>query len=143
MLTTHLIHPHILGALGAAGHGSQVLVADGNYPFSTGAPPGATRVYLNLVPGVVDAVTVTAALAASVPVEATVTMRPDTGEEPAIVADFRTVLPSGTPMSTLSRTDFYRAARGVDVALVIATAEQRLYGNLLLTIGVRAPDSRR
>jgi L-fucose mutarotase len=43
-------------------------------------------------------------------------------------------------MSTLARTDFYQAARGLDVALVVATAEQRLYGNLLLTIGVRAPD---
>ncbi len=142
MLTTHLLHPQILGALGAAGHGSQVLVADGNYPFSTGSPPGATRVYLNLVPGVVDAVTVTAALAVTVPVEAAVTMRPDTDDEPAIVADFRSALPPGTPMSTLARADFYRAARGVDVALVVATAEQRLYGNLLLTIGVRAPHGR-
>jgi len=140
VLTTHLLHPQILGALGAAGHGSRILVADGNYPFSTGSPPGAARVYLNLVPGVVDAVTVTAALAATVPVEAAVTMRPDTEDEPAIVADFRSTLPAGTPMSTLDRPDFYQAARGVDVALVVATAEQRLYGNLLITIGVRAPD---
>jgi L-fucose mutarotase len=142
VLTTHLLHPQILGALGAAGHGSQILVADGNYPFSTGSPPGAIRVYLNLVPGVVDAVTVAAALAVTVPLEAAVTMRPDTGAEPSIVADFRSALPPGTPMSTLARTDFYQAARGADVALVIATAEQRLYGNLLLTIGVRAPDGR-
>ncbi len=140
MLLTHLLHPQILGALGGAGHGSRILVADGNYPFGTGSPPTATRVYLNLVPGVVDAVTVTAALAATVPVEAAVTMRPDTGEEPAIVGDFRSVLPPGTPMSTLERSQFYGAARGVDVALVVATAEQRLYGNLLLTIGVRPPD---
>lgn len=140
MLTTHLLHPRILGALAAAGHGSRVLVADGNYPFSTGSAPGATRVYLNLVPGVVDAVTVTAALAAAVPVEAAVTMRPDTDDEPPIVADLRAALPPGTPMSALARGEFYEAARGVDVALVVATAEQRLYGNLLITIGVRPPD---
>jgi L-fuconate dehydratase len=54
MLTTTLIHPQILAALASAGHGSQVLVADGNYPFSTGAPAGAEWVFLNLAPGLLD-----------------------------------------------------------------------------------------
>jgi L-fucose mutarotase/ribose pyranase (RbsD/FucU family) len=31
---------------------------------------------------------------------------------------------------------FYEAGRQPDVALVIQTGEQRIYGNLLLTIGV-------
>jgi D-ribose pyranose/furanose isomerase RbsD len=51
MLKGSLIHPEILRVLGAAGHGSQVLIADSNYPFSTGAHPDAARVYLNLTPG--------------------------------------------------------------------------------------------
>ena len=33
----------------------------------------------------------------------------------------------------------YDAARSEDVGIVVATGEQRLYGNLLLTVGVRAP----
>lgn len=35
MLKTKIIHPDILAALARAGHGSRVLIADGNYPFST------------------------------------------------------------------------------------------------------------
>jgi L-fucose mutarotase len=37
----------------------------------------------------------------------------------------------------MDRFAFYAAARGDDVALVVATGEQRVYANLLLTIGVR------
>jgi L-fucose mutarotase len=51
MLRTQLIHPQILGALAEAGHGSQVLISDGNFPHVTATPPGARRVYLNLSPG--------------------------------------------------------------------------------------------
>ena len=40
MLKTRLLHPGILRALGEAGHGAQVLIADGNYPLGD---PLATR----------------------------------------------------------------------------------------------------
>ena len=39
----------------------------------------------------------------------------------------------------MGRFEFYDAARDSDVALVIATGEQRVYANLLLTIGVVPP----
>jgi L-fucose mutarotase len=45
MLKTTLLHPEILYALGAAGHGSKVLISDGNYPHTTGSNPAATRVF--------------------------------------------------------------------------------------------------
>ncbi|NLD72046.1 MAG: RbsD or FucU transport, partial [Chloroflexi bacterium] len=51
MLKYTLTHPEILAALGTAGHGSQILIADGNYPFTTGSSPTAKRVYLNLTRG--------------------------------------------------------------------------------------------
>ena len=35
MLNTPLVHSDILSILGRAGHGSKILIADGNYPFST------------------------------------------------------------------------------------------------------------
>ena len=62
MLTGRLLHPGILAALAGAGHGSLVLVADANYPATTTRGPNAAVVHLNLTPGVVDAVTVVAAL---------------------------------------------------------------------------------
>jgi L-fucose mutarotase len=140
VLTTRLLHPQLLAALGAAGHGSQVLIADGNYPFSTRANPAAERVYLNLVPGVVDAVTVLEALAGVIPIEAAQGMGPDDGAEPAIFTRFRQHLPAEVAIERLGRSDFYEAARGREVCLVVATAEQELFANLLLTVGVRPRD---
>ena len=43
MLKGKLIHPEILDALGKAGHGSKILIADGNYPFATAAAPRARQ----------------------------------------------------------------------------------------------------
>ncbi|HEO71629.1 MAG TPA: RbsD or FucU transport [Candidatus Hydrogenedentes bacterium] len=141
MLTTRLIHPEILAALAGAGHGSQVLIADGNYPFTTGSNPAARRVYLNLTRGFAPVDEVLAVLAASVPIEAAHVMVPDDGPEPAIFASFRDVLPEGVGLQPLGRFEFYDAARGSDVALVLATGEQRIYANILLTIGVVPPDA--
>ena len=53
MLKGKLIHPQVLEVLGRAGHGSQILIADGNYPFANKLGPNARLVSLNLSPGVV------------------------------------------------------------------------------------------
>lgn len=140
MLKTTLLHPEILFALGSAGHGSQILIADGNYPFATKSNPAAERVFLNLRPGLVDASEVLRALAGAIPVEAAQVMATADGSEPAIWAEFRDLLP-GLPLEPLERFAFYDAASTSDVALVIATGEQRIYANLLLTIGVVPPPS--
>lgn len=139
MLRYTLTHPEILAALGAAGHGSQVLIADGNYPFSTGAHPAARRVFLNLAPGLLSATDVLAALASAIPVEAAHVMAPDAAPEPGIFAEFRALLP-GVELQPLGRFPFYEAARGPSTALVIATGERRVYANILLTIGVVPPE---
>lgn len=134
MLLQPLIHPPLLHALAAAGHGSQVLIADGNYPVATGVHPRAQVIHLNLQPGLLDAVTVLRALLSAVPVEGAAVMSPD-GHDPELFVHFQTALP-GITLERLRRTDFYAAARGVDVAAVVATGEIRHFGNLLLTIGV-------
>ncbi len=36
------------------GHGSRVLLADGNFPFATHTNPAAAHVYLNVRPGLVN-----------------------------------------------------------------------------------------
>jgi L-fucose mutarotase len=138
MLTTKLIHPTILGTLGASGHGSGILIADGNYPFITRANPAAERVYLNLMPGMLTVPQVLEALISAIPIEAAHVMTPDDGSEPGIYADFRRLLP-GVELEKHMRFPFYDLARGSDVSLVIATGEQRIYANILLTIGVVPP----
>ena len=140
MLTHPLTHPQILSTLGQAGHGSQVLIADGNYPFSTGSNPNAERVYLNLTRGFAPVDEVLAVLVEAIPVEAAHVMSPADGSEPPIFAQFREALGGDMPLQAYERFAFYEAARGRDVALVIATGEQRIYANILLTIGVVSPD---
>jgi len=138
MLKTKLLHPEILAALGGAGHGSKVLIADGNFPFGTGANPAAKRAYLNLAPGLVTVTDVLKVLIDAIPIEAAEVMQPASGPEPTIFAEFRNLLP-GLELKPLGRFEFYDTARERDVTLVITTGEQRIYANLLLTIGVVMP----
>ncbi|HEY4753290.1 MAG TPA: RbsD/FucU family protein [Candidatus Limnocylindrales bacterium] len=138
MLKTRLLHPEILAALGEAGHGAQVLIADGNYPLATRSNPAAYRVFLNLEPGKLTVTEVLDVIAEAIPVEAAHVMGPDDGSEPSIYADFRELLPD-IQLTRLGRFEFYDMARGADCALAIATGEQRIYANILLTIGVVQP----
>ena len=41
MLKHTLLHPGLLSALASSGHGGQVLLADGNYPYTTIKHPQA------------------------------------------------------------------------------------------------------
>jgi len=135
MIKYKLTHPEILAALASAGHGSRVLIADGNYPFATGSNPSAPLVFLNLTRGFAPVDEVLALLVDAIPIEAAHVMMPDEGPEPPIFESFRRVLPEDVHLETLGRFAFYDAAREDDVALVIATGEQRIYANILLTIG--------
>jgi len=137
MLNHTLIHPAILEAIGSAGHGSRVLIADGNYPASTKCGENSELVYLNLTPGSPTVTLVLDALITAIPVEAAQVMAPDTGPEPAIFAEFRERLAPVT-LEARSRFQFYEEAGGPDTCLTIVTGEQRIYANLLLTIGVRS-----
>lgn len=139
MLKTPLLHPQILGALGSAGHGSQVLIADGNYPFSTQSPPGADFVFLNLAPGKLTVTDVLEPILQVLPIESYAVMDTPSGmEKPAIFNEFDTML-TGVTQNRLDRFAFYEAASSPQTALVIATGEQRIYANILLTIGVIPP----
>lgn len=139
MIDAKLIHPQILSALGSAGHGSTILIPDGNYPFETGANPLAERVYLNLAPGIVTVTDVLEAVLSVTPVEAARVMARHDGEEPSIYAEFRQLLPDDVALEPMERFDFYDEAKREDCCLVIATGEQRVYANILLTIGVVDP----
>lgn len=138
MLRYRLLQPDILRALGEGGHGARVLIADGNYPLSTGSPAGARRVYLNLAPDRLRVTDVLEVLVDAVPFEAAHVMMPESGDEPSIFAEFRALLAS-VPLQPLDRFAFYDAARSPDLILAIATGERRVYANLLLTVGVVPP----
>lgn len=138
LLKSQLLHPEILAALAGGGHGAQVLIADGNYPSSTHAAPNARRVYLNLAPGTVSATEVLRVIAAAIPIESAQVMQPADGRDAPIFTEFRTLLP-GLTLEPLERFAFYAQSSVPETCLVIATGEQRIYANILLTIGVIPP----
>jgi L-fucose mutarotase len=138
MLKTQLLHPEILHALAGAGHGSQVLIADGNYPASTGSPRTASHVYLNLAPGLVTATDALKAIASAIPIEAAHVMATADGSIPPIFAEFTNIL-GGMNLEPVERFAFYAKASEPSTCLVVATGEQRIYANILLTIGVVPP----
>ncbi len=138
MLKHRLLHPEILYAIAGAGHGSKILITDGNYPASTKEGVYAETIYLNLSPGIVKVTEVLETLLTAIEVEEVFVMSPDTGEEPEIYKEFRQLLP-GLPLKKLGRFEFYDIASSSDTCLQIVTADQRLYANILLTIGVVKP----
>lgn len=143
MLNGPLIHPELLDALGRAGHGSKILITDGNYPHQTGAPAAARRIYLNLAPGLLDVGQILDVLKQAVPIEQAGIMVPAPDAPPELRPDkieahdeYKAALPD-VEFVEISRWDFYDEAKKDDVGIVIASGEQRIYANLLLTIGVR------
>src|SRR5580693_7179297 len=70
VLKGELIHPQILGALGKAGHGSKVLISDGNYPHWTKRGQNAEVVYLGFAPGRPTVTKVLEAIVTAIPIEA-------------------------------------------------------------------------
>jgi L-fucose mutarotase len=137
MLKTGILHPELLRALAEAGHGARILMGDSNYPVTVKAAPSARRVYLNFTPGMVDGVSIIRALAAAIPVESALYMTPDSGETPEIVKEYQKILGGSVLFESTTRFPFYDEASSPDTCLVIASGEQRVYANLLLTVGVR------
>lgn len=136
MLKTKLLHPEILRVLASSGHFSQVLIADGNYPFLSQSRPDAAKVYLNLMPGIPKTTDVLEALLDTIPVQAAATMQVPGDVRPSIHEEYLRMLPQGIEMKYLERYDFYDAVCSPLTTLVIATGETRRFANLLLTIGV-------
>ncbi|MCD4550315.1 RbsD/FucU family protein [Schaalia sp. lx-260] len=141
MLYGPMTHPQFLRALAAAGHGSKILLADGNYPHTTGVNPNCELVSLNLAPGMLTVSQVLEVLKQTIPIEKAEIMVPEADQDPIEIpahAQYREALPD-VEFGEITRFAFYDAARSQDVGIIVATGDQRLYANLLLTVGVRHP----
>ena len=148
MLYHKLIHPEINAIIGRAGHHSKILIADGNYPASSTLGPNAELISLNLMPGVVTATQVLEALVSAIPIEVANTMGipaddPYAGEgDPPIWNEYRRIFAENNvavELQPIQKWDFYDAVASRDLVLTIQTAEQALWANLLLSVGVRKP----
>jgi len=142
MLRYPLIHPDLIAALARAGHGSRILIADGNYAHHTNTNPLAQVIHLNLRPGLVTVAQVLETIVDSSPIEAAALMSPDDGSPCPVEDEYQRMIGAEVPMKALSRQDFYGACRAPDLAATVATGDQRFYANILLTIGSIPPPTR-
>jgi L-fucose mutarotase len=149
MLKSQLLHPQILSALARAGHGSKVLISDGNYPHWTRRGPNSDVIYLNLSPGVISCTDALRALLSAIPIEKAEVMDYEGSgaqamkSDPPIWKEFAQILKAAGfdgGLEKVEKFQFYGAAGTPEVCLTIATADERIFANLLLTIGVVMPN---
>lgn len=134
MLRGRLQHPLLWEALASLGHGSRVLIADGNFPLRTATGPNARTVYLNLAPGTPTVDLVLSVLQTVTNFESAVLMA---SPEPAPVQEvYRSMLSEGVEIDEVGRAAFYDLVGSLETGLVIATGDERVYANILLTLGV-------
>ena len=135
MLKTQLLHPEILHALASNGHGARILIADGNFPFSTKTPSSCQKVFLNLAPGLLKVTDVLSVIKDFIPIESVCIMAPADKQEQPVHAEFTDIL-GQIELKKLKRTEFYEMVMKEDTCLALATGETRRFANILLTIGV-------
>jgi L-fucose mutarotase len=136
-----LISPDLLAALMAMGHGDQLAIADGNFPSSSLARR-LLRADGHGIPALLDAilrffpldsfVPQPAALMAVVPGD---TARTDIWDEYGRIV--KRWEPRFNGFEMVERFAFYERARAAYA--VLATGEQALYANIILTKGVVKP----
>ena len=134
MLTTKLINPEIISALSMCGHGSRILIADGNYPLAE-KTCDCKKVYLGLTPGQPTVTDVLKAVHSVCVFEKAEVMLTDNGKEPEIFPEFREEL-GDVELTKIDHLKFYDECMA-DGALMLAisTGEKRTYANILLTVG--------
>jgi L-fucose mutarotase len=136
-----LLSPDLLHVLRAMGHGDEIVVADANFPAASMA-----RRLIRL-----DGISAVAAADAILSVMPLDDFAPDAAwrmevvgdrdAEQPIFAEFRRVLTAREGerfrLAALERFAFYERARAA--FSIVATGEERLYGNLILKKGVVRP----
>lgn len=136
MTFTDIIHPDLLKALATAGHGSNILIADGNFPADIGVPERTQKIFLNFAPDKPLVTEVLESVTKLVNVEsAVVAVRDDMADTP-VMAEFQKSLPD-VEIQKLKRWDFRSSCMSPETGLLIQTGDLRLYACILLTVGIR------
>ena len=102
------------------------------------------------MPGVVTCSQVLEALLSAVPIEAANTMGIHEDDPyaahgpPPVWAEYEKLIADNgldLKLEPIPKWDFYEAVRSQDHVLTIQTADQALWANVLLTVGVRTPEN--
>jgi L-fucose mutarotase len=135
-----LLGPDLLHVLRSMGHGDDIVIADANFPV-TFLGPRVVRA------DGVDAVAMAEAILTHMPLDTFVPEAAwrmevvgDPGAVPEVCATFQEVVhrhAGDFTIQPVERFAFYEMAR--KAACIVATTEARLYGNLILKMGVVHP----
>lgn len=137
-----ILSPDLLFVLANMGHGDEIVIADANFP---GAASTDRLVRLDGV----SATDVVEAVLSIMPLDSFVDdparfmqVVGAPAEIPPIVAEFQQIVDrvadNPAPLKSVARFAFYEEAK--QAYAVVQTGELRIYGNLILTKGVVAPD---
>ena len=137
MIQGDIIHPEILRALAGAGHGANIVIADGNFPTDIGVPARTPKVYLNFRPDVLKVPEVLEGILKMVRVESAAAPVRDDMEDVPVFPEYRKLLPQGMEIKKLKRSEFRAACMSQDTALLIQTGDMRPYCCIILPLGVR------
>ncbi|MCL2352821.1 MAG: RbsD/FucU family protein [Firmicutes bacterium] len=137
MLKCAITHPELLRALAAAGHGSNIVIADGNFPADIGVPERCAKVFLNYRPDAPKVPEVLEAVLKMINVEAAMAPVRDDMEDVPVFPEFRALLPEGIKLKKIKRWDFRAACMSPETGLLIQTGDIRPYACIVLTVGVR------
>jgi len=137
-----VLNAELLHALRQMGHGDEIVIVDANYPAHSAGPRVVRLDGVNATRAL-DAILSVMPLDDFVP-EACWRMQvvgaPD--EEQPIFGEFREVIArregAKIQLASLERFAFY--AKAAKTFAVVATAERRLYGNIILKMGVIRPE---
>lgn len=137
MIYGEITHPDVLKALASAGHGANILIADGHFPMSVGVAPEVPRVFLNFAPGMLTVPDVLRQLVKAIPIESATGAIHDDGKEPAIWPEYKEILPKNIELRKVKASDLGNLVNTPKTALVIATGEPRTHACIMLTMGLR------
>ena len=137
-----LLNPDLLHILASMGHGDNLLIVDANFP----ADSMAQR--LTRLPGI-DTTTALKAILTVFPLDqyvqqpvAVMSVVNEPDAIPETEQEYQAVLNESegevVAIERLERFDFYARAR--EAYAIVATGEQRLYGNIFLSKGVIKPE---
>lgn len=136
-----LLGPDLLHILRSMGHGDEITIADANFPADSTAQR-LVRLDGHSATAVLDAVLTLMPLDTFVDCPAHhMQVVDDPGAVPEICAEFQRIIDSNetapVTLGKIERFAFYERAR--ESYAIIATGEERLYGNIILTKGIIPP----
>ncbi|XP_004395031.1 PREDICTED: fucose mutarotase isoform X2 [Odobenus rosmarus divergens] len=143
-----LLSPELLYALARMGHGDEIVFADVNFPTSSICRCGPEEIRADglgtppLLEAVLKVLPLDTYVESPAAVMELVPSDRKTGLQTPVWRSYQSILFEAGCMSTLARIErFEFYARAKKAFAVVATGETALYGNLILTKGVLAPEA--